>query len=249
MGITQNAYAERLDFAHPGFIVPIVLMIALASPDAVFGAQIRKGRHISFSALNGSVNEVSGNQNQFGAQCIHTLHNGPAPRLREKRRGMKVGKLDELEAFERRRQILNFGGMTANLGRTDSLRNTRRSQTRCCRGNAKRGTAIFLHDVMHLFSGPSGQYAEQNQHFARGRQAAEEKQYRFSRIPRNKKPARRLRRKQAAEEKDGDGRKRCGYNHQQRQRSFESARQIQRQHKAPQNPKGHDEMKDGESHE
>ncbi len=173
MGITQNAYAERLDFAHPGFIVPIVLMIALASPDAVFGAQIRKGRHISFSALNGSVNEVSGNQNQFGAQC------------------------------------------------TDSLRNARRSQTRSCRSNAKRGAAVFLHDVMHLFSGPSGQYAEQNQHFAHGRQAAEEKQYRFARIARNEKPARRLRRKQAAEEKDGDGRKRCGYDHKQRQSSFE----------------------------
>ena len=162
---------------------------------------------------------------------------------------MKVGKLDEFEPFERRRQILNFGGMTANLGRTDSLRNTRRSQTRCCRSNAKRSAAVFLHDVMHLFTGPSGQYAEQNQHFARGRQAAEEKQYRFSRIPRNKKPARRLRRNQAAEEKDSDGRKRCSCSHQQRQRSFESARQIQRQHEAPQNPKGHDEMKDGKSHE
>ena len=51
------------------------------------------------------------------------------------------------------------------------------------------------------------------------------------------------------EEKDSDGRKRCSCSHQQRQRSFESARQIQRQHEAPQNPKGHDEMKDGKSHE
>ena len=68
---------------------------------------------------------------------------------------MEVGKLDELEAFERRRQILNFGGMTANLGRTDSLRNTRRCQNpplpqQCpaqCGGLSARRNASFLRTV------------------------------------------------------------------------------------------------------
>ena len=82
----------------PAFIFTVLLVVAVAAVNPHFGLKSAERLNIFKPTLDAPVNQVARNEDELRLERIHPLNKRLRPASRQKRRKVRVGKLNEFEA-------------------------------------------------------------------------------------------------------------------------------------------------------
>mgnify|MGYP000614160516 CR=1 FL=1 len=193
----------------PAFIFTVLLVVAVAAVNPHFGLKSAERLNIFKPTLDAPVNQVARNEDELRLERIHPLNKRLRPASRQKRRKVRVGKLNEFEAFERLGQIRHIGRAAAHFGHLDAARERHAAQSCACSCKTERSAAILLHGAVRALAASAGEHCQKDNGFAKEDESREEKQKRLKRFLDDYHAVRKLGRNKTAE-KEGRQRGKCG---------------------------------------
>ena len=102
----ENAHAKSAQSALPAVPVPVPLVVACAAPDAVSRTKTGERLQVLQAIIHKPVDEVACNRNQVGVESVDAPYDALKARTARRGRAMKIAKVDDAVAVERRRKIV-----------------------------------------------------------------------------------------------------------------------------------------------